>query len=441
MKDDVAEVQELSGNRDKSAMDQLMAEIDIPETKPPPPPEKKVEPPPVAPPPAAKVEPEITPPVSEPEPPAAPPPVVEEKDPLKIIDSVRLRSDASPKTSESFEIVKTQGKAGWERAKILEAELAAERQEKEDLKKKQITPEYEQKMRDLETFQQTFGVENDPQFNSEFETAINDREGAAIGLLRQWRILPDGAAKYVLENGGANQFRYSKELMPPNFKNDDGTPMTHSGYWTKYVQPNLSPDRQEELNDIFGEIRAIRRERDARLEDIRANRENYIKDRTEQTAKLQTDWKGRANARAAALITEFGDEAKAKVIPPDATPEQRAAIEKHNARVITAANESKKIAAEIFKSPEVFVETIMHAIRGKALGDILKERDTTLAARDATIADLQKQLDAIKASATTTHKTIPMGHKRPEAPKPPPSETAVQAMDRLTKEHFEAARR
>lgn len=467
MRDDVTEVKEQSAGRDKAAMDQLMAEMEVKDTplasqdspkgkdKAAGTEQTQVQPGTgpgeggsqasqgsgeASPGPAQQL-------TESPEPGAQPREKVGEEtpgtvseatDPLKIIESVKLRSDASPKTAESFALVKKHASEAITRATALETQLKEAQDKVKFLEGNQFTPELKQQLEQLQQFQQTFGIDQDPQFNAEFDQAIKAGETQALDMLgsKNWRILPDSAVKYISEHGGVSQFRYSQDPMPPQFKNDDGSQMTHQGYWDKYVAPNLTGTRQEELTDILSEIRSIQRNKNARLNEVKSNREQFIKEATERQTKMQQEWTSRAEAHAKKVLEGFGPEAQAKQVPDKASPEEKAAIEAHNARLLAADKEAKQLSQTIFQSPEVFIEAILHAVRSKAMDAILKEKVARITDLETQLKAKDDELTGIKRSATLTHKVVPVGNKAEKA-KPPANQTAGQAMEGHVREYFQ----
>jgi hypothetical protein len=324
---------------------------------------------------------------------------------LKDLDGRKLRSDANPKTSEQFEHVKQRAREAHQARMELQNKLNEIEAAKAQVEP--ITPELKEKLAKLEDFYNNYGITEDPSFNEEYAAKMQEGEESAISTINSRRpVLPESSSKYIMSNGGPSVFRYSQNLMPAQFKNQDGSPMTHKGYWDRYVAPNLDPDQREELDDIFRGIRDVKREKASKEQDVKQNRETYIQQTRSKAEQQQKDFMDRASAHSQKYIEQLGDIAKIKEIPVDSTPEQRASLERHNARVLKAKDVATNISQNLMQSPEAFVEAVVDAARSKVMDDIVKEAEEGRDKAVAEVAELRKELEAIKKSSSLARKTV-----------------------------------
>jgi hypothetical protein len=362
----------------------------------------------------------------------------EQDDFLKDLEGRKLRPQAHASTSEQFEHVKSKAREEHQARIELEARFKALEAEKGTIEP--ITPELKEKLSKLEDFYNNYGITEDPSFNEEYNSRMQQGEEQAIATVNSRRaILPESSSKYIMSNGGPSVFRYSQNLMPAQFKNQDGSPMTHQGYWDRYVAPNLDPDQKEELDDIFRGIRDVKREKTSKEQDVKQNREQYVQQTRSKAEQQQKDWIAAATSHAEKYVESLGDIARIKEIPADATPETRSSLEKHNARVAKARGIAENISKTILQSPQTFSESVLDAARSKVMDEIVAEKDEAVVAKDKIINDLRKELEAIKKSSSLARKTVQPNLNKPKAPTK--GQTAGEIMSGYMQEAGELPRR
>jgi hypothetical protein len=379
------------------AMEKLMAPPTPPEKieeKLPPPIEQKAEPP---------VPPEPSPQTEEKE------EKVEDKKPVEDdsdIDEQELAKNASPKSVEALKIIKQKAKEARQEARKAREELAqitAARAEVDarikKLEEQQVTPELQKELDDLRGFRQNIGIETDPEVTKPFDDRIASSLDNITGVLKQLAV-PEPTLKYINDHGGLYAFRNSEQFMPSQIRNKDGSPMTHSQFYKLHIDPNLNVSQSEELNDSYAEIRRASREKAASIKSIAANKEQYVKSKQAAAQAAKDEWVKRADAHSAKVLESYGEDAKLKEIPPNASPEVQASIEKHNQTYRDAEARFRQILGNV--TPENLVESAMAAgyvpVLQQRLKDSAAVNDSLRKERD----DLQKKLDDLILAGKTS---------------------------------------
>jgi hypothetical protein len=314
----------------------------------------------------------------------------------KRIGAIKPKRGASEKTINAIKEIKKAAHEQREGRKLAE-KTVKELQQKLD-SSETITPERKKQIEDAIAFRQAFDIENDPEFNEKFTKQIAQGEETVIGMLRSWK-LPENAAKYIQDNGGVLRFRTSNELMPTSVKSKDGSRMTHAEWWHEKVESNLTAAQKEQLGDELLNLRQVLRTRDSTIKDAQANRGKFIQSRQEEAQKAAKDWENRIIKHAEKVLPEFGEFAKKKDIPQNASPEERKTIEEHNARFEQAQKIAQKYITDI--TPENLVEAAL----AKAYLTVVKDVDKIHAARadkaEARVKELEKQIADIKSAGKT----------------------------------------
>lgn len=321
----------------------------------------------------------------------------------KEIDKIQLKTGASSKSQEALRVLKDKAKA--EHIRAIEAdkaklELEGRLKEKEG---QALPEEVSKELGELRSFKRAFDLENDPEFNDKYVKAIQAEDQGAIELLKSWK-LPDSAAKYIAENGGIAKFRLSSDLMPedPRFHNEDGTRMSHSDWYDKFVEQRLTKAQKEELGDRLVTIRQKGRERDAAVRDAIANRDTLIKERQGQQEKHAREWQDRVIAHAPKVLAGFGDTAKLLEIPKDATEEQKKEVEAHNARFQKAQQIAEKYVSNV--TPENLTEAAIGAAYAEIAKETMADQKSQIEKSQTRIKELEEELNKIKLAGKTSHR-------------------------------------
>jgi hypothetical protein len=361
---------------DSEAMSKLMEEtlsdaaIEEPPAEAPPPEERPPAPPAPGPPPPP---PQPPPPPPMPEKPSAEPREVKPKDTAPEVDefekdlageNYNLPAGATKAAREINKIVKQKANEEHRVARDRGVKIISLETENKDLQTK--LAEAMKKAKEADDFRpivESLAIEQDPNLHASFrnETAkINDR---IMGNLAAWG-LPAPTAKYIMEHGGPSYFSKDSTSKCPAENEDgsegEGVAMSHKEFWNERVVKKLSEERQNQLRLAFDDEIRAKENHDALVRSRLANREQYFKDLEEQSKKDEDAFKAECKKELDAQREEFGDFAKERSVPRDATPEERESIEAHNA-IIKEAEE---------KFDTVFLDTTPKALVRKALGSL-----------------------------------------------------------------------
>lgn len=325
---------------------------------------------------------------------------------LEEVDAIKPHPHASKKSAEAIETLR--GKAKAEHLKAIAAEKAREEAQRaseavnariQELESKVVTPEIEKELTELRAFRDTYGLESDPSVTGKFDERVKTASGAINEVMKSIAV-PEATQKFIDANGGLFEFRSSSALMPPNLKNKDGSRMTHAQFYKTYIEGHLTDAQKEELSDLFTEIRHANRDKKQAIDNLKTNRESFIKQRGESMKKAQEDWVNRVSKTVETTLAQYGDIAKRKEIPAGATSEQKAEIEKHNARYDKAEAKFKEIMSSV--TPENLTQAAIAAGYVDAMKDLVKEKEGVISERDKRIKELEDELTTIKKAGKTS---------------------------------------
>lgn len=363
----------------------------------------------------------------------APPPVVEEP-PVEDKFDEEIEQ-ISPKSKEAIKILKEKAKTEHGTVRTVREELAKERKERaaeaariKALEEKTITPEIENELTELRTFKQTYALETDPTVTKEFDDRVK-AAGDTIGDVLKSVAVPESTMKFINDNGGLYNFRMSNGLMPQQLKNKDGSRMTHAQFYKQHIEPNLNEAQREDLNDSYAEIRKANRDKSNTIKNLSTNKEAYLERQKKSVEEAKEQWIQRVGAHSKKVLEGYGDAAKLLDVPPNATPEQTAAIEKHNTDYRNAEARAQQIISNV--TPENLVEAAIAAGYVTVLQGQNKEITASLEAvtkdRDEYKAKYEKLINAGKTTDLHSTEDIPGSQPKPAA-------NAEDAMTRLVNE-------
>lgn len=327
--------------------------------------------------------------------------------------TVKLRSDASPKTRETFEQLKTVAKQREDAARaesVAAKQSLSELQNKvAELEKRTVPDEVQNELKELRAFRAQFDTERDPEFRQKFDGRVDQNYDAIYGKLKA-HGLPDseiGKLKaYSIQERDSAIENFLSKL--PSFDR-------------KYIEAKL-------LDNIN-----ISDEREKALKETRAKADEILKQRKDAPA-VQT---AQRDAKVAEILRPALPKLPwihVKEIPATAAPEERKRIESENT-FAAQMQEALKIAI-IDDSPAVRAEAAIAVPLAQYY-----RRELTAATEKLTAA--QKQLDEIRQAGALSRTARSVGNagKPPvEAPKAPPANSG-DAVDELFAQITGAQRR
>lgn len=244
------------------------------------------------------------------------------------------------------------------------------------LKEPQIPEETQKELESLRAMRRDIDIRLDPDFQKNYIKPVQDAESDVMRLLTQ-AGMKDDTAKFIQENGGLVVMSQSTEKA-----NDKQT----LAEWVENTLLAATPTVYR--TRILGKLSAAMDAMEKGNKEL-SDWQGSAKQRFEAKAnKLKQDFEAGRTAAMEAL----GDLAKPKTIAADATPEQRAESEAHNARLKEA--ETK------------FTDYWKRSGDPKTAGEILvkaTQTDVVMGENSALknlVVDLRKQLDSIKASGS-----------------------------------------
>jgi hypothetical protein len=220
--------------------------------------------------------------------------------------------------------------------------------------------------------------------------------------------LEEETAKYIMAHGGPSHFSRddnSQVDAAPERKGDPAISMSHKRFWEERVLNQLSEENQRPIKLAFDDETRVKEWRDSELRSKLSNREQYFKDLEDQSKKHEETFKSECKKQLDTQLKNLGDLVKEKTIPVDATPEQKEMLENYN-RVVQDA--TAKFDSE-------FLNTTPEALIRKNLGGLfLDNMKSLLAMKDAEVAEMRVQRDAIqkkwdaslKAASTSNRQSV-----------------------------------
>ena len=323
----------------------------------------------------------------------------------KSLEEIKARPNAKSTTVKALDAIKGKAKEAHQRYK--EEKLAREAAEKKVLEasSKPIPEEVEKELTELRTDRRNRDVQSDPEFQQKFDAPIQQHAQEAVNLLKEWG-LPESSVNFINEHGGLTQFQASNELIPdgtPNSQNSDGSQMSQSEWFDKVLMPRLSSFQRDELRDHLGEARKLGRAKVNAMKDAAANYDTWKAGKEKEREAGAKDYQTRLETRIRQIVEEIGEYAKKEPIPTGATAEQKAVIDKKNARVDRAAGRVQRYALD--NSPESRAEQAMYASFKLEADELLKEKDTAIATEKKRADDAEAKLNAIKNAGKTSKLT------------------------------------
>jgi hypothetical protein len=295
----------------------------------------------------------------------------------KELDAIQPPRGMSPKSLEGWGALKTLAKSRGEKVQNLEAkvhELSGQVGKPDP----ELSKKLEETQAELKRMQTLFTHEKDPDFIEKYDKKIEANEAAIYGLLKE-RGMSEESIKKIKENGGI-------AALPENF-------------WEEHILPKLPLIERKKLEEaLFGNVK-LSEERKQALEKVRENWQVYEQEKVEKSRK-EFETYSTEMAKHVDAMTKDIPWAKPQEIPADATPEQKAKIEKENA--FYQESEARFQAALYPASPTARVETALAACLSFKLADELAETEADRDKYKSECERLTEELEEIKAASITS---------------------------------------
>lgn len=322
------------------------------------------------------------------------------------LDKLQPRKGAHPNTFKMAEVLR--GVIKRERAeRKLEAAARKDAESKlasveTEYKGKAITPEIESELKDLRELRREVQLESDPEFQQKFLNKKTEIDREALSVLRNEKLTPE-LEKFITDNGGVVAMYHSTKQMPPPYQSD-----THSSFISSTLMDKLSPVGGRIFLDSLVAGAKLREAMSREIEDIKKNG-------SERQKQKQQEIQDAFNKSAQETRKSFGKMAEKWDVPVTASKEEKAKIDKHNARVEKAEALFQDYVSSGSKNPAKVAEALAKAAQSQYLMEEAEEKDLELAARDAKIKELEDRLTKIKASGSTgKSSSAPAPSSKPE---------------------------
>jgi len=336
---------------------------------------------------------------------ADPKPVPAVEDPY---GQVKLRSDASPKTRETFEQLKTVAKqredAAALRATEAETKLTELQTKVADLEKRTVPDDVQNELKELRSFRAQFDTANDPEFRQKFDSRTNGNYESIYNKLTAHQLPAEELAKLKAFSPEQRDTAIEKflSLLPTGDR--------------KFIEAKL-------LDNIN-----VADERDRALQEARVKADEILAKRKGEPAQQVAQ---RDSAIAAKLkpVLQTLPWLHAKDIPANTAPEDKKRLEAHNEAANFYVSQLRK--AIVDDSPEVRAEAALAV----PLAHYFR---TNFQAEKARADALQAKLDGITRASTTSRTARTDAGAR--GAQPPPAavhQNTEDALDAL----FEEAQR
>lgn len=297
------------------------------------------------------------------------------------IDKLQPRPGTNPKTQDDFRSMKEATKKAIARAKQAEAALKAH-QESQSSGQGKLDPEIEAELKELREHKRMVEAENDPAFQKEYGDKIKTAEDGFFNFLTTHpRLqLKKETADKIREMGiDSEQGRAAIGSLLKKI-NESGDPLLYSEAMA-HIQARSS----------------VVREREQKIQEIRANSENFWKNKQEAEKTNLTQWAGvfdKEFAKASAGENGQPPEWLAfKPVPENATPEQKAAIEAHNKSMEPLQARFKDMVVKIHgRDPKEIASAMFRSFA-------YEQQEKALKAKEAEVETLKREVDELKAIA------------------------------------------
>ena len=283
-------------------------------------------------------------------------------------DDVKLRSDASPKTRETFDVLKKKARdeiaAAQARADQLSKDLEAA--QKNTIPPDKLPEPIEAELKELREFRATFDIERDPQFQQKYDSRKEANNEAVYGTLRA-HGLRDDQIELLKKMGDSERVDAIGDLL-------EKIPHTSRLKVQAKLAENIS------LEDQRGQ----------ELSEARSKADQILKDQKEAPSRQVESFYKEVESYAKSLISSVDFLSVAEV--PASTPAaERQRIEAQNKEAAKLQGLFVKVLAD--ESPKGKAEAAL----GLVYAHRLKSENSSLSAK---VSELQKEIDDIKKAGS-----------------------------------------
>lgn len=343
-------------------------------------------------------------------------PAVSDEDLDKQLDSIKPKN---PNQEKGFSTLKNLVKE--ERAARKAAEKKAQELEETNKGIEPLTSEIKQQLEEYKAFQLSQAPDSDPEFQAKYTGQLKEKNDQALAIMKS-HGLKDHIAEMIAQKGGISAIANSTETVPSALGGDQ----TWSEWLAETILPRLPFADSKRVEKIISET--------LDLTDNMAKEIEYNKTHATEVIQKKAKAIGESYSKGATeTIKSLGAMAIKWEYPKDATPEQRAEVDKHNVRYEKVFNAFKEYEAGI-KDPETLGRMVVTAAQSVYLADANKELLDIVTQLRSDLADRESKILKMKGSSQLAKKSnAPQPNSTPK-PDPNKRMDAKQAVDAFLKD-------
>lgn len=348
------------------------------------------------------------------------------------LKEIEPRKGSHPGTVKAVSVLK--GKVKEVNTQLREALTRAESEaaRAKELEARALPKEVEEELEKLRHFQQTFGIEHDPEFTEKYDKKIEQIETESLDFLKSLD-LPEPIEKFIKDNGGLAQVRYSqKPIKDP--QNPENT-ITVEQWFGREIFGNMDGLQQRKVQKMIDTELDLREEKDKVVGEAKKNAASFIESRHKAFEEQRNAWFAEAEKAKEEFTKALGPAAKEMVIKADMSPEDKAQAEKHNAQVKYVHETFPKLLED--NSPRGRAAIAMSALQARYLTEYVQEVVPRLEKELREMTEKYEKTkefsDKVKASGRTAKQSnAPIEKKKQEVPSHLVSDySAMKELDNL----------
>jgi hypothetical protein len=268
-----------------------------------------------------------------------------------------------------------------------------------------LTPEVEKELGELRNFRKVFDIENDPDFQKEFNSKLGALDDEVIAILKK-NGLPEEAEKQLRAIG---------------------VDKADLNWWEKTILPALPFVDRERVQKRLAERADIAEQKSAEIEKFSGKREEVLAERQNNLVKGFEEQQAEIDKHLEQMTANV-PWARFQEVPEKTTKEEKKQIEAHNAEVTKMQEHFR--AALYPATPKDRAEVAGAAVASIKLASALDFASARVKELTETKDKLQKELDAIKAAGRPPTSRVPGNRVAPSEAKnraAMPDEDAIEA--------------
>lgn len=315
-----------------------------------------------------------------------------------LVDKIRPTKGATVKTQKAIEALREYAKKEHKTVKEVRRELEAA------MARKTLDETTEKELNELRTWRKQVAIERDPEFQQKYTADIAKNESSALNVMRSFN-LPQETAEFIQKQGGLLRFRDSQLPMPQGTVGLDQKPFrgSQSDWWKDVIEPminNLPAGAKTRINFHLDKATAKAIERDEAVFEAKGNPEKFFKQKEQEFEAQKKDFASRADAQLMKEADLYGEIAKPKELPANASAEQKAEITKHNATIEEAKGEIARWLQD--RTPEGEISKATARAYRNIAQKIVAEKELQVKELQAKLEASEAKWNKAKSAAQTT---------------------------------------